>query len=79
MTKSKKNHFAKRIGALEFRRLETKRIEYCLSDHRTKASNLRKSATISVYILGMPVGHLCKDCEKEWTIIWKENSSLCPE
>lgn len=75
MTKNKQHHQVKKIGAMEFRKLNSKNAQWCLVNHTTK-NNIKKSAAYSISILDRPAGYLCLGCSKEWIQIWLE---ICPE
>lgn len=71
-----KHYHTKKFGALEFKKLNSKKVEYCINNHYNSKQTLKKSGYYSVYILNYPVGSLCYSCAKEWVEIWKENSGI---
>lgn len=68
-----KKYTSKQIGCLELRTLRTDQTYNCIVEHpTTKTYNSKRQATHAIYIAGMPTGHLCKPCVKEWKQIWEE-------
>jgi bacterioferritin-associated ferredoxin len=61
-------------NVLEFKKLTSRKTEYCICEHKTKSS-VRKSATYGIYIMKVPAGNLCASCAKEWKELWMEHST----
>lgn len=69
-----RSNLTKRVGCLEIRSLQSSDIEWCATDHtikRTGRAREKKQASDIAFILGKPAGGLCKDCVKEWIIVWE--------
>lgn len=69
----KAKHHTDKFGALEFKKLKRGGIEWCSTSHK---SEMNKSASHVVYIIGIPTTFLCNGCKKEWIKLWKETSPI---